>query len=175
MLFRHKIIYSFLCLLAAASVSWAEAGSQSTPAPAPPTAGSAHQADQLEDQAVELIDNDRMAEGLKLMKKAVDIDPAPIRHMNYGSILFGNGVADYKEGKKRQALGILKQAQDELNQAIDGFDSKREGAFLAQAYFLLGEISLNAFSDKTQAKFYYQKSLTYYDNEGAKAALAKLQ
>ncbi len=167
MRFYHKTISGLLCLLAAASVSWAEG---SEPAPTP-----AHQADQLENQAVELIDNDRMTEGLKLMKKAIDIDPAPMRHMNYGSILFGNGVADYKDGRQEQASATLKQAQDELNQAINGFDPKQEGAFLGQAYFLLGEISLNAFSDKTQAKTFYRKALSYYDNEGAKAALAKLQ
>ena len=47
--------------------------------------------------------------------------------------------------------------------------------FLAQSYFLLGEIYLNAFSDINEAKILYQKSLTYYKNESAKAALEKLQ
>lgn len=177
MCFYHKIIIGFLCLLIATSVSWAGVGAARLPARqgSEPIPTPAHQADQLENQAVELIDNDQMTGGLKLMKKAIDIDPTPMRHMNYGSILFGNGVADYKDGHQQQALITLKQAEDELNQAIKGFDPKQEGVFLAQAYFLLGEISLNAFSDKTQAKTFYRKALSYYDNEGAKAALVKLQ
>ena len=131
------------------------------------------QADQLEDQAVEFIDEDKMEEGLKLMKKAMDVDPKPMRHMNYGSILFGNGVADFKAGRQPQAVEILHQAEDQLNQAISGFNPKKEGVFLAQAYFLLGEMYLNAFGDKEKSKTFYQKALTYYDHEGAKAALAQ--
>jgi tetratricopeptide (TPR) repeat protein len=135
---------------------------------------SSHQADALEAQAVDYIDNDQMEEGLGLMKQALDIDPTPIRHMNYGSILFGNGVVDFKNGNKRQALPTLYEAQNQLAQAIVKFDPQKDAVFLAQSYFLLGEIALNAFSNPAKAKKYYQKALSYYDNLGAKAALENL-
>ncbi len=133
------------------------------------------QADQWENQAVGLIDEDKMQEGLRLMKKAVALDPTPMRHMNYGSILFGNGVADFKDGRQSQAMDTLHQAEDELDQAIAGFDPQKDNVFLAQAYFLLGEMYLNAFTNQDKAKTFYQKALTYYDHAGAKAALAKFQ
>jgi tetratricopeptide (TPR) repeat protein len=133
------------------------------------------QANRLETKAVELIDNDQMAQGMDLMKQAVAINPTPMRHMNYGSILFGNGVADFKAGHKPEALEILYQAQDQLAQAIVGFNPRKEAVFIAQAYFLLGEINLNALSNPEKAKMYYHKSLSFYPNLGAKAALEKLQ
>lgn len=135
---------------------------------------SSAQADQLETQAVDLIDNDQMTEGMALMKQAVDIDPTPMRHMNYGSILFGNGVVDYKNGNKEQGLHTLYEAQDELAQAISGFNPRKEGVFIAQAYFLLGEMYLNAFDNPTKAKIFYRKALLYYPNQGARSALQKL-
>ncbi|MEI7997993.1 MAG: hypothetical protein WCH62_00590, partial [Candidatus Omnitrophota bacterium] len=134
-----------------------------------------HQADQLEKKAVELIDENKMDEGMALMKQAVVLDSSPMRHMNYGSILFGNGVEDYKSKNQEQALKTLSEAQQELRAAIEGFNPKKEGIFLAQAYFLLGEIYLNAYSDRIRAKEYYQKAVFYYDNQSAKAALEKLQ
>jgi tetratricopeptide (TPR) repeat protein len=133
------------------------------------------EADRLEAQAVDLIDNNRMEEGMVLMKQAMQIDPTPMRHMNYGSILFGNGAAEFESGNKAKAQETLYEAQDQLAQAIAGFNPKKEAVFIAQAYFLLGEMYLNAFSNEAKARMFYYKALSYYDNPGARAAVEKLQ
>jgi tetratricopeptide (TPR) repeat protein len=130
-------------------------------------------ADALESQAVELIDAEKMDEGMDLLRQAVTLDPLPGRHMNYGSILFGNGVALFKKDQQEEGLKILRQAEQELNKAITGFDKQKDAAFLSQAYFLLGEMYSNAFADKPQAKTYYTQALTFFDHDGAKSALAK--
>ena len=83
------------------------------------------QADRLEQKAVELIDENKMDEGIQLMEQAVELGPTPLRRMNYGSILFGHGAADFKKGSHAQALKTLYQAQQQLNQAIEGFDPKK--------------------------------------------------
>ncbi len=131
-------------------------------------------ANELENQAIESIDNNKMAEGLILMKRALEVDATPMRHMNLGSILFGNGVADFKEGKKAQAKETLRQSEEQLMRAIAGFDPRTEKIFLAQAYLLLGEIYSNAFLDKEKAKDFYKESLSYYENQAAKTALELL-
>ena len=133
------------------------------------------EADALEAQAVELIDADKMDQGLAFISKALTLDPSPIRHMNYGSILFGNGVAAFKQGQKEHGNEILRQAESELNQAIKGFDNNKDANFLAQAYFLLGEMYANAFGDKARAKEFYKKAIAVSEHAGAKAALSKLQ
>ncbi len=170
-----QVIISFFCILIP-PLSRAETITilPHQPKPAAKTDVSASsQADQWEHQAVKLINEDKMQEGLELMKKAVALNPTPMRQMNYGSILFGRGVADFKDGRQPQAINTLHQAEDELDQAIAGFDPQKDSVFLAQAYFLLGEMYLNAFTDEDKAKAFYQKALTYDDHQGAKAALAK--
>ena len=140
----------------------------------PSTAGlAARQAGYMEKQAIEMINADKMDEGVSLMQQAVESAPTPMRHMNYGSVLFGKGVKEFKEGNQKQAREILRKAERELSEAITGFDTKKDGVFLAQAYFLLGEIYLNAYSDKGRAKIFYQKALLYYDHKGARNALEK--
>jgi len=133
------------------------------------------QANRLESQAIESIDADQMEEGLRLMQQAIEIDPSAVRHMNYGSILFGNGVVDFKNGKKHEAVRLFKQAEDQLSQAIAGFDPQANAAFVAQAYFLLGEIYLNAYNDQDMAHDFYYKSLEYYDNTSARDAIEQLR
>lgn len=147
--------------------------------PDPPTDAAAlndqmAQADRLEAKAVELIDENRMDQGLELIKQALTIYPTPHRHMNYGSILFGNGVELYKKERQDEGKAILKQSEEELKKAIQGFDPAKEGLFIAQAYFLLGEMYKNAFADSAQAKEFYQKSVSLADHDGAKSALSKL-
>jgi tetratricopeptide (TPR) repeat protein len=132
-------------------------------------------ADELEDKAVDLIDHDRTEEGMALMKRAVEIDPTAMRHMNYASILFGSGAVEFKDGDKAHGTELLFQSQEHLGKAIAGFDYRKDAVFLSQAYFLLGEIYWNAFSNQEMAKTSYQKALTYHENQGAKNALAKLQ
>jgi len=145
------------------------------PSPTLVSLSSKDRADQLEKQAIDVTDAGRMDEGLKLMRKAIELDPTPMRHMNYGSILFGQGVSLFQGGNQTQAVVILHKAEGELSQAIVSFNPKREKVFLSQAYFLLGEIYLNAFADKIKAKFFYQKAKTYYKNEAAKSELEKLE
>ena len=132
-------------------------------------------ANQLESQAIECIDHNQMEEGLALMKQATELDPSPIRSINYGSILFGNGVVDFKNGQQQEALQVLREAEDQLSQAIAGFDPQKNAAFVAQAYFLLGEIYLNAYANPDLAHAFYYKSLEYFDNSNARTAIEELR
>ena len=132
------------------------------------------QADAIESQALEFIDADKMEEGLKLIRQAIAIDPAPQRHMNYGSILFGNGVPLFKKGDQEEGKKVLSVCEEQIQKAIAGFAKDKDAVFLSQANFLLGEIYANAFADIHKAKEYYQKSLTFSEHAGAKAALAKI-
>lgn len=132
------------------------------------------QADSLEARAVELIDDGQMNQGLDLMRQALILAPSPQRHMNYGSILFGNGVKLYKEDKKEQGRNILRQAEEELNKAAASFDKTKDPFFMAQCFYLLGEMYANAFDDKVKAKDYYQEAIDLAGHAGAQKALAKL-
>ncbi len=132
------------------------------------------QADALEAKGLEFIDADKMDQGLNMIKQAIELDPTPIRYMNYGSILFGNGVELFKKGQIDDAKKTLKACEEQLQKAIAGFDKTKDNAFLAQSYFLLGEMHNNAFADPLKAKTYYERALSYFDHDGAKAALAKL-
>ncbi len=132
------------------------------------------QADQMENQAVAAVDAGRMDKGLSLMRQAIALDPVPSRQLNYGSILFGNGVSLFKSGQKDKGQKVLAEAREQLLNAVDGFDKTKDVMFLGQAYFLLGEIERNGFADAPKAKEYYKKSLSFYDHEGAKAALQQL-
>lgn len=131
--------------------------------------------DKLENQAVIAIDNGDVDKGLALMAQVIQMDPTPSRHMNYASILFGNGVAAFKNGQGEQSFAILHQSEAELNKAIKDFDKDRDAINLSQCYFLLGEMYLNAFNDTIKAKEFYTKSVSFYDHPVARAALAKLE
>ncbi len=133
------------------------------------------QADEIENQAVALIDQRHLDEGLALMLKAIDLDPSAQRYMNYGSVLFGNGVSAYKSGDKEEGKRILMQAQTALKKAILTFDANKDAMPLSQCYFLLGEIASHALADPQKAKDYYQKSTALYDNPSAKTALDNLK
>lgn len=131
-------------------------------------------ADELEAKAVELIDANQMSQGLDLMRQALILGPTAQRHMNYGSILFGNGVLLFKEDKKEQGRNALRQAEEELNKAIGGFDKDKDAFFMAQCFYLLGEMYANAFEDKVKAKDYYQEAVDLAAHAGAQKALTKL-
>ncbi len=141
--------------------------------PVDPKIGAA--ADVLESQALDLIDAQKMEEGLALMRQAIAQDPNPTRYMNYGSVLFGNGVELFKNGLEDQGKKVLRQSEEQLNKAIAGFDKTRDNLFLSQAYFLLGEMYRNAFGDPAKAKELYTQCLAFADHDGAKAALAQMQ
>ncbi len=130
-------------------------------APAVPVEDVHQKADTLENQAVELIAADQMERGLALMDQAIALDPAAQRWMNYGSVLFGNGVSLFKSGRTEEGLKILRQAETQLLKAIAGFDKNKDAVFLGQSYFLLGEMYHNAFNDPDQAQEYYQKSADF--------------
>lgn len=132
-------------------------------------------ADELEAKAVELIDDNDMNQGLDLMRQALILAPNPQRHMNYGSILFGNGVMLYKDGKKEQGRKVLYQAEEELNKAIGGFDRDKDNFFMAQCFYLLGEMYANAFEDKAKAQDYYQEAIDLSAHPAAQKALKVLQ
>ena len=187
MSFFHKTVIVSLSILFYSSVVWSDDFSQkadqSTEAQnslhknvaSSSSNEKARLANQLEAQAIEHIDNERLREGLLLMKQAQEKDPNPMRSMNYGSILFANGVSDFNSGNKLQAIQTLREAEDQLSQAIAGFDPQKNAAFIAQAYFLLGEMYLNGFSNADMAKDFYYKSLEYDDNPGARAAIEALR
>ncbi len=142
--------------------------------PAAPQPDQRGRADALEARAVELIDEGKMDQGLDLINQAIALDPSAQRHMNYGSILFGNGVADFKGGRQDEGKAVLQKAEDELKKAIASFGTKTDPLFPAQCYFLLGEMFKNAFADESQAREFYQKAVDLAGHDGAKAALAKL-
>jgi tetratricopeptide (TPR) repeat protein len=155
----------------------------SKPAAAPSVSGStlaasdeqAHKADDIEQQGLGLIDDGHMDQGVKLLREAIKIDPQANRYLNLGSILFGNGVALQKQGQSDEAAQTFKEAEDQLQQAIKRFDPNGETTFLSEAYNLLGAIYANGFNDKTKAKAFYEKSLSFYDNPEAKRGLAALK
>ena len=132
------------------------------------------QADDLEDQGAQAIDDGDMDHGLKLMSSAIALDPTPSRYMNYGSILFGNGVSVFKDSDPKQGITTLRQAEAQLLKAIALFNPNKDQVYLSQCYFLLGEMYNNAFKDKFKAKTYYQKAADLSDYTGAKDALSKL-
>jgi len=94
--------------------------------------------------------------------------------MNYGSILFGNGVSVFKDSDQEKGRAILRQAEEQLRKAIAGLNPNKDQVYLGQCYFLLGEMYLNAFGDKVRAKEYYKKAADLNDYTGAKDALSKL-
>ncbi len=132
------------------------------------------QADELEAKAVELIDGEQMSQGLDLMRQALILAPNAQRHMNYGSILFGNGVKLFKDDKKEQGRKVLHQAEEELNKAAVSFDKSKDAFFMAQCFYLLGEMYANAFEDKPKARDYYQEAVDLAGHPGAQKALEKL-
>lgn len=131
-------------------------------------------ADALELQGLDLIDEGQMDQGLELLRKATALDPKPNRHLNLGAILSGNGVAAFKDGRKDEAFAVFKEAQAELDQAIDLFDPKKEITFLSQAYYLLGEMHAQAFGNPAKAREYYQNSISLYENPAAQRGLKAL-
>ena len=132
------------------------------------------QADALEDKATEAIDEGQITQGLDLMVQAIRLDPSSLRFMNYGSVLFGNGVAAFKESGPQKGTEILREAEAQLHKAIEGFDPNKDQVYLSQCYFLLGEMYRNAFDDKMKAREYYQKAASLNDYTGARDALNKL-
>lgn len=163
------LIKSFVfCML----VFWAGISfAQSTPTEAQKLKS---QADDLEDKSAQAIDDGDMDQGLDFMVRAIHLDPTPMRHMIYGSILFGNGVAVFKDSDQDKGIKILRQAEAQLLKAIDGFNPNKDQVYLGQCYFLLGEMYLNAFGDKLKAKIYYKQSVDLNDYPGARDALNKL-
>lgn len=131
-------------------------------------------ADDLEDKGTQAIDDGNMSQGLDFMVQAIKLDPSPQRFMNYGTILFGNGTAVFKDSDKETGKEILQQAEKQLRQAIKGFSPSKDQVYLSQCYFLLGEIYNNAYADKVKAKEYYTKAVELSDYTGARDALNKL-
>jgi tetratricopeptide (TPR) repeat protein len=131
-------------------------------------------ANALELQGLDFIDQNKMVDGIELLRKAIGMDPKPNRHLNLGAILSGNGIALFKEGRKDEAAGIFKEAESELNKAIGLFDHKKEITFLSHAYYLLGELHAQAFGNPAKAREYYQKSISLYENPAAQRGLKAL-
>lgn len=132
------------------------------------------QADDLEDKSAQAIDDGDMDKGLDLMVSAIRLDPSPMRYMIYGSILFGNGVAIFKDTDQEKGKAILRQAEAQLLKAIQGFNPGKDQVSLSQCYFLLGEMYRNAFGDKVKAKGYYKRAVDLNDYTAAKDALNEL-
>ena len=131
-------------------------------------------ADDLEDKSAQAIDDGNVEKGLGFMAQAVRLDPTPMRHMLYGSILFGNGAAIFKDSDQIKGSSILRQAEEQLLKAIDGFNPGKDQVYLGQCYFLLGEMYRNAFGDKNKAREYYRRSVESNENPGARDALNRL-
>jgi TPR repeat protein len=132
------------------------------------------QADDLEDKSAQAIDEGNMDQGMDFMVRAIHLDPSPMRYMIYGSILFGNGVAVFKDSDQLKGQVILRQAEVQLLKAIEAFNPNTDQVYLSQCYFLLGEMYSNAFGDKLKAREYYKKAVDLNDYTGARDALNKL-
>ena len=133
------------------------------------------QADNLEQKGLSLIDEDKMEEGLTLLRKAVAMNPKADRHLNLGAILSGNGVSLFKKDRKKEAEAVFKESERELQQAIKLFNPKTESIFLSQAYFLLGELYAQGLNNKIQAREFYEKSNSLYPNPSAERGLNALK
>jgi len=132
------------------------------------------QADDLEDKSAQAIDDGNMDQGLDDMLGAIRLDPSPLRRMLYGSILYGNGTAVFKDGDQIKGTAILRQAEGQLLKAIDGFNPGKDQVYLGQCYFLLGEMYRNAFGNKDKAREYYRQSVLLNDYPGARDALNRI-
>jgi tetratricopeptide (TPR) repeat protein len=132
------------------------------------------QADDLQDKGAQAIDDGNVDQGLDFMVRAIHLDPSPMRHLLYGSILFGNGVAAFKDSGHDKGIVILRQAEGQLLKAIAGFNPNKDQVYLGQCYFLLGEMYSYAFGDKNKAIGYYKRSVELNDYPGARDALSKL-
>ena len=133
------------------------------------------QADAMEAKAVELIDQGKMSEGLDLMRQALVLAPSAQRHMNFGSILFGNGVMLFKNGQQEQGRNMLRQSEEALTKALAAFDKERDAFFMAQCFYLLGEMYSHAFQDEAKAKDYYTEAVALVSHPGATKALNDLK
>jgi tetratricopeptide (TPR) repeat protein len=166
------MIFCSKCLVLSMLVFWSGlAFAQNTPAEAQKLKA---QADDLQDKGAQAIDDGNMDQGLDFMVQAIHMDPSPMRHMLYGSILFGNGVAEFKDSDQKKGTAILRQAEGQLLKAIAGFNPNKDQVYLGQCYFLLGEMYSNAFGDKNKAIGYYRQSVELNDYPGARDALNKL-
>lgn len=132
------------------------------------------QADALEQKGLNLIEQGAMQEGLVTLRKAIELSPEANRYLNLGSILFGNGVAAFKRGNIDEAVSIFRNAQYELEAAIRLFDRNSQQMFLAQAYFLLGEMQAQGFKDEKSARKFYEQSLSFYVNPAVERRLKQL-
>lgn len=132
------------------------------------------EADRLEQKGLDLIEEGRMDEGLDALQKAIELSPKANRHLNLGSILFGNGVSRFKQDQKKKALAVFKKAQDELSKSIELFDEKTDGMFLSQAYFMMGEMNAQGFENKKKARTFYERSIFFYPNPAAERGLKAL-
>jgi tetratricopeptide (TPR) repeat protein len=182
MSFLHTIVITSILFLSLSSLVWSNEapvqtreGKSIPQAPAVNEQNKNHEANLLESQAISLIDNHHMDKGMGLMKQAAELDPTPLRDMNYGSVLLGQGAAAFKKGNKEEATKTLRQAENYLTLAIAGFDPTTQAAFISQCYFLMGEIYANAFFNKDKAKDFYYKSLEYNENESSRKAIQALQ
>lgn len=154
-----------------------KASSDTAPTPAPQKNSGANngKADEIEQQGLALIDDGKMDDGVALLRQAVTMDPKASRHLTLGSILFGNGVTLSKGGNNQEALKIFHEAEKEIQEATAMFDPNAERTLLSQAYYLLGEMYANAFDDKSKAKEFYEKSLSFYANPKAQQGLDAIQ
>jgi len=125
------------------------------------------QAIKLGNDAMLLIQDGKMEEGLAKLKEAVQIAPNdPAGHMNYASILFLKGQKVYQSGDEEGGRTIFKEAEKELLTAIKLFGPRENDPLLSHCYFLLGDIYRYPYKREAQAKVYYQKAIEIYSQHG---------
>lgn len=132
------------------------------------------QADALEQKGLSLIERGELPEGIVMLRQAVELSPDANRYLNLGAILFGNGVAFFKQGNKQEALKTFRESQQALESAIELFNQDTQPMFLAQAYLMLGEMQAQGFEDKEAARRLYEQSLSFYPNPAAERSLKLL-
>jgi len=132
------------------------------------------QADALEDQSAQAIDDGNIHLGLELMGRSVNLDPAPARRMNYGGMLYGDGIEIFENIDQHQGLVILQKAESQLRLAIAAFNPDQDQIYLSQCYFILGKIYMDAYTDPAKAKEYFKRAIDFSNYTGAESALNRL-
>lgn len=127
-------------------------------------------------EGLSLIDQGAMPEGLAKLRLAIETDPqSPVWRMNYASVLFGNGAEEYKSGRELEALGTLREVENELLKAIELFDPNTDGIMISQCYFLLGQLFYNVYDDPERAAELYTSATALYEHPRAMAMLERIQ
>ncbi len=119
------------------------------------------QLDALQEQAIRLIQEGKMSEGLTMMMDAVERDPLnPQRHFNLGRILFTYAKSLLQAETLQEAMLLFNRSQEVLEETADLFEIfDPEAKNHSMARFLLGEIEFQINGNFEVARLHYEEAL----------------